>query len=155
MTLVPEFLDLPGCEIVALSGDFTVATRHKIPALWQDFWSRKWCFDGIEESAAYGISYAMCPDGRFSYAAGRYITPPPETLPLGACRLTLSAGRYAVFRDQGPVTDIPKLFDAIFMQWLPTSGEVQREGPVFERYPYHADASPEFMRYEVWLPVTG
>ena len=67
--------------------------------------------------------------------------------------MTLSGGRYAVFRNQGSVTEIPALFDEIFEKWLPGSGEKQREGAVFERYPYDDNASPESMTYEIWVPV--
>ena len=155
MRLEPEFLEMPEKRLVALSRDFTIETRTDIPELWNDFWAKEWQFKGIEEQAAYGVSYSMQQDGRFSYAAGRSIDPVPEPLPEGACIVTLSAGRYAVFRAQSPVSEIPKLFDAIFSQWLPNSGEQQREGAVFERYPYDENASPESMVYEIWVPVAG
>ena len=111
--------------------------------------------DGDEEQAAYGVSYSVRPDGGFSYAAGRNVDPTPASLPEGACVVVLSAGRYAVFRNRGPVTEIPALFDAVFSQWLPASGEHQREGAVFERYPYEDSASPESMTCEIWVPVAG
>ncbi|MBT6273544.1 MAG: hypothetical protein HOI95_05355 [Chromatiales bacterium] len=69
--------------------------------------------------------------------------------------MTLSAGRYAVFENRGPVADIPALFDAIFARWLRGSGERQREGAVFELFPYEDSASHESMVYEVWVPVVG
>jgi AraC family transcriptional regulator len=153
MRLEPEFLDVQEKRLVALSRDYTIDTRKDIPELWNDFWAREWKFKGIEEQAAYGVSYSVQPDGRFSYAAGRNIDPIPEPLPEGACIVTLSAGRYAVFRTQGAVTEIPTLFDAIFSQWLPNSGEKLREGAVFERYPYDENASPKSMVYEIWVPV--
>ncbi len=155
MKLEPEFLEVQEKRLVALSRDYTMDTRNAIPQLWNDFWSRGWQFTGDEEQAAYGISYAMQPDGRFSYAAARNIAPVPEPLPEGACIVTLSAGRYAIFRNKGPVTEIPNLFDAIFSKWLPNSDQKQREGAVFERYPYDENASPELMAYEVWVPVEG
>jgi len=130
-------------------------TRHEIPALWHEFWSQEWEFNGTEEQAAYGVSYATQPDGSFSYAVGRSIEPTPASLPDGACLVTLSAGRYAVFRNRGPVSELPAIFDAIFSQWLPASGQKQREGAVFERYPYEDSASPESMTYEIWVPVDG
>ena len=151
----PEFLQAAERRLVALSREFTFETRHEIPALWNDFWSRDWPLNGAEEQAAYGVSYSVRADGVFSYAAGLNVDPVPEQLPEGACIVTLSAGRYAVFRNRGPVAEIPALFDAIFSQWLPASGETQREGAVFERYPYEDSASPESMTYEIWVPVVG
>lgn len=153
MDLTPEFLDCPAKTLVALSRDFTMDTRHDIPAMWGEFWSNDWTFDGDEEQAAFGVSYNVKADGVFSYAIGRHITPTPGALPDSACNITLSAGRYAVFRNQSPVSELPAFFDAIFTQWLPGSGETQREGAVFERYPYDDNASPDNMAYEIWLPI--
>lgn len=154
MNLEPEFLTGEEKCLVALSGRFTPATRTDIPAMWHDFWSQNWQFQGYEEQAAYGVSYDVQPDGTFNYAIGRNIDPVPDSLPDKACTVVLSAGRYAVFRQHGPVTELPTLFDAIFSQWLPESGVFQREGAVFERYPYDDNASPESMKYEIWVPVT-
>ncbi|MEZ5658150.1 MAG: GyrI-like domain-containing protein [Burkholderiaceae bacterium] len=153
MPLEPEFVDAPERTLVALSRDFTLETRGEIPALWQTFWGQDWQFEGAEEQAAYGVSYGVRPDGHFSYAAARHIEPTPSPLPDGACLVKLSAGRYAIFRNRGPVSDLPAMFDAIFEHWLPTSGQKQREGAVFERYSYDDDASPESMAYEIWVPI--
>jgi len=153
--LTPEFIDIPEKQLVALSGQFTLETRDQIPALWQRFWSLPWTFEGEEEPTAYGASYSMSPNGEFSYAVGRHITPVPELLPEDACVVTLAAGRYAVFKRRGPVSEIPQVFDAMFSQWLPQSGETQRSAAVFERYPYEDDASPEMMTYEIWLPIVS
>ena len=51
--------------------------------------------------------------------------------------------------------EIPELFDAIFSDWLPHSGEVQREGAVVERYPYEEGGSLNEMAYEIWVPIVG
>lgn len=103
--------------------------------------------------AAYGVSYNMKPGGHFSYAVGLHFFPVPGNIPDDACIVTLSAGRYAVFRREGPVSEIPGMFDTIFATWLPNSGTQPREGAVFERYPFSDDASPENMAYEIWVPV--
>ena len=155
MTLNPEFIEMKENCIVALSREFTLATRKDIPLLWNEFWSKEWHLIGSGEQAAYGISYSMQPTGEFSYAVGLNFDAIPEPLPDGACMVSLSAGRYAVFRNRGPVTELPSLFDQIFEKWLPESDEKQRDGAVFERYPYDDNASPESMAYEVWVPVSG
>ncbi|WP_169828884.1 GyrI-like domain-containing protein [Marinobacterium jannaschii] len=149
----PEFLEAPERRLVALSKQFTFDTRYEIPALWNDFWSRQWQLPGQEEQACYGVSYSVHPDGRFSYAVGLNIEPMPEDKPEGSCTVTLSAGRYAVFRKRGSAQEIPAMFDEIFTRWLPASGEKQREGAVFERYPYEEGCSPEDMNIEIWLPL--
>jgi len=153
--LKPEFLQAPERRLIALAREFSLDTRMEIPALWSEFWSREWDLEGEEEAVCYGASYGMQLDGQFTYAVGVNIEPLPETRPEDTCVVTLSAGRYAVFRQQGPVQEIPALFDSIFGSWLPESGETQREGAVFERYPYVEGCSPESMLYEIWVPVTG
>ncbi|MEM7250626.1 MAG: GyrI-like domain-containing protein [Pseudomonadota bacterium] len=151
----PDFIDCDERRLVALSRDFTMQTRSKIPQLWHQLWEQQWSFAGNVEPAQYGASYSVRPDGSFSYAVGMQVDPMPGDLPEGACTVTLSAGRYAVFRKQGPVQELPQTFDAIFSTWLPTSGETQREGAVFERYPHHEGNTPESMAYEIWVPINA
>ena len=153
MVLEPEFLEMQEKVIVLLSREFTLETRKDIPLLWSEFWSREWHLLGSGEQAAYGVSYSAQLDGNFSYAVGLNFDTKPEPIPDGACTVNLSEGRYAVFRNRGSVKEIPALFEEIFEKWLPASGEKQREGAVFERYPYDDNASPESMAYEIWVPV--
>ena len=155
MALEPEILEIQEKQIVSLSREFTLETRNEIPLLWNEFWSREWHLIGSGEQAAFGVSYSAQPDGKFSYAVGLNFDVVPEPLPEGACIVNISGGRYAVFRNRGSVTEIPSLFDEIFEQWLPGSSEKQREGAVFERYPYDDNASPESMAYEIWVPVNN
>ena len=150
----PEFITQAEVELVALSRQFTMDTRTDIPAMWNDFWSRDWNLPGDQEQAAFGVSYDMSANGQFSYAVGLHFSPTPQNIPADACLVTLSAGRYAVFRNQGPVSELPTMFDTIFGSWLPNSGCQQRDGAVFERYPFSDDASPDNMAYEIWVPVS-
>ena len=124
----PQLIDAEERQLVALSRDFTMATRNEIPAMWNDFWGRGWALPGTVDEACFGVSHSVFPDGRFSYAIGLHAEPVPADLPEGACLVTLSAGRYAMFRETGPVQQIPQMFDAIFTEWLPNSGHAQREG---------------------------
>lgn len=149
----PSFETAEARQLVALSGEYSMDTRHEIPQLWQHFWQQQWQFDGEEEPACFGASFALQPDGRFTYAVGVHFTPLPEVRPEGTCVVTLSAGRYAVFRLRGPVAEIPAAFDAIFAQWLPNAEVTMREGAVFERYPYEAPDGTDAMAYEIWVPI--
>jgi len=149
----PDFEQMPERKLLSLSRDFTMETRSEIPKLWSDFWAAAWELNGEVEPAQYGVSYAVQPDGKFSYAVGVNVTPSPADLPDNACVMTLSAGRYAVFRKQGSVQELPELFDGIFSTWLPNSGETLREGAVFERYPSEQTDAPDTISYEIWVPV--
>lgn len=153
MIPTPEFVEAPEKQLVAISDEFTLDSRDQIPALWNRFWSAGWDIPGTEEPACFGVSYNMHCDGRFSYAAGVHITPVPQELPEGACIVTLSEGCYAVFRNRGPIYEIPRIFDAISRDWWPASGKKQRPGAVFERYPYEEGSSIESAPYELWFPI--
>jgi predicted transcriptional regulator YdeE len=148
----PEFVTTVERSLVALSRDFSHETRSEIPSLWNEFWKCEWAASAREGQDTYGVCYNMQPGGNFSYAVGLEVTP-VVPMPEGTCMVTLSAGSYAVFRKRGPTHEIPQLFDAIFGTWLPHSGKQQREGAVFERYPFSEDSSPEIMTYEIWMPV--
>ena len=148
-----EFIEGPERQLVALTGEFTLDTRDQIPALWNRFWQAQWQLPGELEQACFGASYGVLEDGRFSYAVGLHTSPVPEQLPENACVISLSAGRYAVFKFHGPVAEIPAVFDEIFGRWLPESGEVLRQAAPFERYPFDENSSIEKMRYEVWVPL--
>ena len=150
----PLFVEAAERRLVALTREFTMDTRTDIPPMWNEFWSREWNLPGDQEPAAYGVSYNMRDAGRFDYAIGLLFDPVPESIPDDCSIVTIPAGYYAVFSQQGPVTDIPTMFDSIFSHWLPNSGHSQSHGMVFERYPFDDNASPENMAYEIWLPVT-
>ncbi len=150
---VPEFVDVSSKRLVALAREFDMVSRSAIPKLWSEFFAANWDLSGEVEAAAFGASYSVDPSGRFTYAVGLHVEPFPATLPAGACEVCLSAGRYAVFKGHGPASDIPAAFDHIFSTWLPGSGEKQRQGAVFERYPSESGTSPDNMAYEIWVPV--
>jgi AraC family transcriptional regulator len=154
----PELVEAPARCFVGLSERFTLETRDRIPALYERFFQAQLCPEHGLCGALFGISYNSSPEG-FDYAVAVEVAG-NGTVPDGACRLGTVAGRYAVFRHRGPVMEIPQMFDAIFCEWLPASGFVQAEGPVFECYPEdpECDATDEagmVMRYEIWVPVKG
>jgi len=149
----PDYLELPERLLVGVTREFSLDTRSEIPAFWEAFWARNWELAGEQEPACYGISHCVKPDGRFNYAIGLHFTPFPDERPEDSCVITLSAGRYAVFRKRGPVYEIPAMFDEIFGNWLPASGETQRDGAVYERYLFSDDCTMESMSYEIWVPV--
>ncbi|GAA6143221.1 GyrI-like domain-containing protein [Hydrogenophaga sp. 5NK40-0174] len=151
----PDFIEMPSRSLVALAREFDMQTRSSIPKLWEEFFKAQWRLPGEVEAASYGVSYAVDPSGRFTYAVGLHVEPTPAELPPGACEVSLSAGSYAVFRCRGAASDIPAVFDAIFHTWLPGSGEKQRQGAVFERYPDEAEATHENMAYEIWVPIAA
>ena len=148
----PEIGDHPERKVVALSGDFTMDTRHEIPALWNRFFSQPFDVDTHIPGAMYGVSYGMDGQGGFSYGVG-VEAENPTNLPEGACVITLSKGTYAVFRQTGPISGLPGFIDHIYRVWMPASDYTPRHGAMFERYPDDPNNSAESMTYEIWAPV--
>lgn len=149
--LEPAFETMEARQIVGLSRRFTMDRRHEIPGLWQEVFAAPWSIENEVTEAMYGTSYEVSEDGSFSYHVGAEARP-PANLAEGVCVVTLRAGRYAVFRQQAPMSEIPGTFDAIFSTWLPNADVTLDKGAVFERYPSGgAEETPP--RWEVWVPI--
>lgn len=144
---------MPHRHIVGVAAEFTMATRGEIPQLWNAFFAADHKIAKAVPGAMYGVSFNADGEGNFSYGVGIEVQEKPDETPAGTCRMWLSEGKYAVRRVFGPVTELPGQLDALFSDWLPSSGYALREGAVFERYPEDARNGPEGMAYELWVPV--
>ncbi|MCI2399701.1 GyrI-like domain-containing protein [Aliiroseovarius subalbicans] len=149
----PQIVTRPQRHFVGAADTFTMETRYKIPALYERFFGSGWQIENTVTGALYGLSFDTTPDG-FRYAVAVEVDP-LGTVPDGACSVEAAAGTYAVFRNRGPVADLPAMFDAIFSTWLPNSDHEQAEGVVFEAYPDDPDAKDGVMTYEIWVPLKG
>lgn len=149
-----EFETCQERQIVGIARDYSMETRGEIPRLWQTFFQTGYEIPNAVSGATYGVSYMANGKGDFRYAVGLEVNPVPEVLPDGTCTVTLSAGDYAVFRQFGPMSELPANFDRLYSEWIPAAGCVPREGAAFERYPEDPRNSPEVMAYEIWAPVT-
>jgi AraC family transcriptional regulator len=68
--------------------------------------------------------------------------------------LRLPPGPHAVLRYQGPYSGLPAAYDQLFRNWLPGSGRLPANSPVFERYlNTPMDAAPEDLLTEICLPL--
>jgi len=66
----------------------------------------------------------------------------------------VSGGKYAVFSYQGPYSNLGAVYDAIFTEWLPTSGCELRNLPIFEKYcndPTRTES--EKLKTEIYVPL--
>jgi AraC family transcriptional regulator len=67
---------------------------------------------------------------------------------------TLPGGRYAVFLHRGPYEQFQNTYDAIYGDWLPSSGQQLRDESCFELYLNSPDnTSPAELRTEIWIPL--
>jgi AraC family transcriptional regulator len=66
----------------------------------------------------------------------------------------LPAGRHAVLTFTGPYAGLPAAYDQLLGVWLPASGEVPADAPMFEVYLNSPmDTAPEALVTEVCLPL--
>jgi len=121
--------------------------RHDPNAV-RAFLSHGWKIENAVDGVLFGLSFSATPDG-FRYAVE---VDPLGGVPGGACSIESAAGTYAVSHNRGPVKGLPAVFDAIFCQWLPASGQRQVEGIVFET-PGRSTRQGWRHAHEIWLPV--
>lgn len=82
----------------------------------------------------------------------------PADLPIAPPleEVRLPAGRHAVLTFTGPYAGLPAAYDQLMGVWLPESGEVPADSPVFEVYLNNPmDTAPEALVTEVCLPLKG
>jgi len=66
----------------------------------------------------------------------------------------ISGGKYAVFSYQGAYSNLGMVYDAIFAEWLPSSGCELRDLPIFEKYCNDPTrTAPEKLKTEIYVPV--
>jgi AraC family transcriptional regulator len=122
-----------------------------LPALWQQFAENLGHVPGQIGRIAYGVCYNT-DDSGFDYIAGVEVAD-FDSLPKGFARLRVAAQRYAVFTHKEHVSMVQSTFNAIFTDWLPGSGHVPADAPVFERYDERFDGRTGMGGFEIWVPI--
>ena len=144
-TPVPEIRTIDPITLVGRSGRFTMESRTRIPALWDDTVS-EW-YDAMIGGPTYGVCSDFNDTGDFTYT----VAFPGETAE-GLDRLTLPGGTYAVFAHEGHISTISRTWDAIFAKWAPEAEYDLLNGPEFELYDADFDPKGEG-KVAVWVPV--
>ena len=87
-----------------------------------------------------------------SHAAIELPEPAPIAAPLE--QLDLPGGPHAVLTYTGPYSGLPAAYDQLFRNWLPGSGRLPADCPVFEVYlNTPMDTAPEDLITEICLPL--
>jgi AraC family transcriptional regulator len=73
-----------------------------------------------------------------------------QPVPDGMHECKIPAGEWAIFSGAGTPSSIGDLQKRIYAEWLPSSGYEWANAPDIEVY---LDDNPQYMKYEVWLPV--
>jgi AraC family transcriptional regulator len=72
----------------------------------------------------------------------------------GLAYQTLPAGRWAIFRHVGPYDTLWQTWQAIYRDWLPTSGHELRDALPFEDYVDDpSQVAPEQLRTDIYVPI--
>lgn len=125
----------------------------EIPELWSRFVQREHEITRVvEPHVSYGVMRSKPgePDC-LSYLAGLHVADQAGPLPVGMTAVAVPAGQYAVF--EFPLSDIGSAFDFMFNSWLPASGFVATQSPMFERYGEDFDPSAPDSRMEAHIAV--
>jgi len=139
-------------SLTGLSRTYTFAGSAEIPGQWQAFGPHLGIIPGVLGAETYGVIHAATDEG-FDYLTGVAVAAKTPA-PAGLIRLDLPARTYAVFRHPGHVSEIRRVCNTIWSEWLPESGCEAVEAPWFERYPAGFDGETGLGGFEVWIPVS-
>lgn len=141
----PRIVDFPGLRVIGRSWPVTMSERQKVPGFWDS------TIQEIGQPMFNRETFGIChdfDDERFRYMVAFEDDGDHD----GLDRMTLPAGRYAVFEHAGHVSSISDTWNAIFEKWVPGSGQELGEGPEFERYAKDFDPEGEG-RVSIWIPL--
>lgn len=147
----PKIVTRSRLEVVGMQIS-TTPMSPEIPALWPRFVDRMPEIEPIlEPQVSYGVMQMLPGDPeRLNYLAAVSV-PSAVSVPEGMTAQTLPAGQYAVF--EFALSDIGSAFGFIFGTWLPSSGFMQAESPLFERYNENFDPGNPKSLVEAHIPV--
>ena len=148
----PRFADQAPIIVAGLVERYNRKTKGKIPQLWQRFATCIGTIPGQVGSNAYGVCYNYGPDGSFDYLCGVQVAG-SRSVPDGLTAVEVPRKTFAVFSHTGHVSELSATWQAIFADWLPTSGCTLDKEPNFERYTEAFDPQTGTGLVEIWIPL--
>lgn len=147
----PEFRERGAFRVTGLSVRCTFENNAGIPKLWNDFNERGGEIPSPVPNVFYGVCCDMEPDGHFRYVAG--IESKATHVPDGFDAVDFPAGRYAVFKHVGHISDFNKTAYTIWNKALPDAGLKPAKLPDFEVYDDRFDPKTDSGTVEIWIPL--
>ena len=154
----PRFAHRKPLLIAGLRRHFSTGALHEIPLLWRDFAQRRARIPGAVGNTAYGlVIHSAHAAGSVEYLAAVEVAS-LAALPDEFNSKSIPAHQYAIFPHRGHVSTLKHTMNAIWNEWLPTSGRVvahpDADSPSMIEY-YGEDFDPEagLGAIEVWLPI--
>lgn len=148
-------LDPPRFEEASFAGlnaRYTCDSSSAIPAQWQRFIPHIGTFPGQIGHVAYGVRYNSDDEDNFDYLCAVQVGDFSKLAPEWT-RLRISPQRYAVFAHRDHVSTIRRTWNTIYTTWLPRSGHILADAPVFERYGEDFDSHTGTGGMEIWIPL--
>lgn len=156
MQLSPRFLQLPPLLLAGMREPLDEQSSRTIPLLWQKFAPHIGNIPHQKIRAAFGLC-VRSPDssnGFYYYMAACEVAEFSD-LPADLSPLIVPAYKYAIFSHETHVSLLKETIDAVFDQWLPSSGFAHNPESIhfFERYGDEYCPDVGVGGIEVWLPI--
>lgn len=123
-----------------------------IPSQWQRFARYLGSIAPQVGPTTFGVCYNTDEEGSMDYLAAVEVSS-FAALPHEFTRLRLAPTRYAVFTHRGHVSSIIGTWRTVWNAWLPDSGHVPADAPLFERYGERFNPETGLGGVELWLPL--
>lgn len=155
MPLSPVRID-PGrmLRLAGLQRRYTFELMHEIPGQWQSFAPLIPKIPARAGVESYGVCFNMIRGANgFDYFTGVEISD-VDQLPGDYKTLTVPAQPYAVFAHRDNVATIRRTIDAMWHEWLPTSGKAVPDPALFvEVYGPSYEPATGNGGFEIWLAL--
>ncbi len=152
----PKLMELPAKTAIYIrfTGEYN---QLDFPAAFGKLWAfvkeQKLYTAGIEHICIYHDDPKVTEGGKLRtdvcLVVHKPVTPQGE---IGVKQL--AGGRYAIFQHTGPYTNLGMVYNHIFAEWLPNSGQELRSEPMLEMYCNDPErTAPEKLKTELYLPI--
>lgn len=148
----PRFETSQPLLIGGIGEHYNCDSSAAIPSQWQRFVPHINHIQGQVGHKAYGVRYNADEDGNFDYLCGVEISD-FSRLPGDWSRVRIPEQRYAVFTHRDHISAIRRTWSTIWNEWLPQSGHLVIDAPVFELYGDDFNSSTGVGKVELWVPI--
>lgn len=148
----PRFESHPAILIAGIADRYTPATKAAIPSLWMRFVPYLGKISGQLGSSTYGVCLNFGDNGAFDYLCAVQVDNASQ-LPPEFVSVQLPTRSYAVFAHTDHISRIALTWQAIFGDWLPSSGCTLERELQFELYTDAFDPRTGTGLVEIWIPL--
>ena len=148
----PRFEDRRPFLLAGLTERYNTAKIEGIPVQWQRFAPHIGKVPGQVGWTCYGVCFNFDGADNMDYMCAVEVSV-ASALPAELTELQVAEQKYAVFAHRGHISKIGGTWDAIFKQWLPTSGYRMVKAPQLEIYGEEFNSRTGTGLVEIWIPV--